>query len=245
MTKNVDMNDLRLDVPDPSESTAQDDFETGFRGVYGKAEKKLDELGDSAASSNTMPITVDQFQILVAKAREVDLLWNELAQIRQILQQNAVAAAQAQSIAMDPQEQPTVGTIRDKCGAEFSDMLSKQIAQVVRPHLIQHVNDVESRLLDLHEPDWRKIIRTSEFNKWFATLPREQQKQFRSTNRSDHIIERIRHFRANQEAENERKQKSERLERNINPRGTEPPNSAVSDDDAFAIGFRTVRGGKK
>ncbi len=109
----------------------------------------------------------------------------------------------------------------------------------------KYASTIEARLLDLHEPDWKTIITSPEFKQWLASLPPEQQRAFNTTWDANHMAAQIREFRSQQDAATGKKNKSGRLERSIHPRGVEAPNGFISDDEAFSLGFRSVRGKKQ
>ena len=104
---------------------------------------------------------------------------------------------------------------------------------------------VEQRLLDVIEPNWRKVTESPGFIAWSATLPLQDRDLLLNTWNASIVSAGIRKFHAHQEASHTKTNKVDRLERSITPKGVVNPTSAVSDDDAFSIGFRSVRGGPK
>lgn len=101
----------------------------------------------------------------------------------------------------------------------------------------------ETRLLTAMHKDWRKVVQSTEFDTWTATLPEETRSQLAESWNAEFIAEQIDAFKDAQATATRTKQTNQRrLEAAITPRGNTAAPPAPSEDDAFLAGFRSVRG---
>lgn len=122
--------------------------------------------------------------------------------------------------------------------------LKKEVAGEVNSAIAKGLDTAEERaFVRLKYPDWRDTVKSPEFKAWFETQP-DDVKALAASDSGNDAVKMLDAFKTNREqSEDARKRKQKRLEGNLTPMGSgAPPDTGISDDEAFSRGFKRARG---
>lgn len=167
------------------------------------------------------------------------------------------------AIKSQPQPQGTVklnGALK-RLSAEFPEMaamLSEDLTEALQGAATGHGGvdnaEIESRfeqsnkamelkLLTMAHRGWEKDVRTPEFEQWKGTLPPNELQIVNDSWDAVSVSAALDKFKEWKSATTQTKQvRQNRLEAAITPRGNRAPTPAMSEEDAFLSGFKSVRG---
>lgn len=102
---------------------------------------------------------------------------------------------------------------------------------------------LEERLIRLKHRDFTETVQSQDFTLWMQNnLKPEEQQQLVSSTDADYIIDQLDAFKSwRDQSAKQNKQKQNRLEAAITPKGNTNGPSTINDDDAFASGFNSIR----
>lgn len=119
--------------------------------------------------------------------------------------------------------------------AKIGPQFSAQIDKIRRDH--------QDELMSAIHKDWREILPSPEFKKWWFALPEEKRAGFNST-QAVVAAQAITEFKAQRDKAVKAAQANKtRLEAAVAPRGAATPQTQMSDEDAFLAGFNSVNSG--
>jgi hypothetical protein len=101
--------------------------------------------------------------------------------------------------------------------------------------------DVERRYLLRQHRDFYEQIQTPEFKLWLATKPADEQQKFGESIDADYLAEQMAAFKKHRSDLERTQEKTRRLEQAVHPRGTQAPDTGLSDEAAFEAGFYGTR----
>lgn len=104
--------------------------------------------------------------------------------------------------------------------------------------------DLQAELMDHFHEGWREKIGSQDFQLWLAAQPDDVRNTFNSTEKAKELSAVISKFDAWGTAKQQQQAKSSaRLQNSLTPTGTPgKAKTALSDNDAFEAGFKSVRG---
>lgn len=122
--------------------------------------------------------------------------------------------------------------------------LKKEVAGEVNSAIAKGLDAAEERaFVRLKYPDWRDTVKSPEFKAWFQGQP-DDVKALAASDSGNDAVKMLDAYKTHREqSEEARKRKQKRLEGNLNPTGSgAPPDTGISDEQAFARGFQRARG---
>jgi len=107
----------------------------------------------------------------------------------------------------------------------------------------------ERALVRLKYPDWKTTVKTPEFDAWLKSQPEDMVARTKSASADDAIVVLDGYTTSRQasaEADAARQKREKRLAGAVTPKGVQgaPPAIGISDEEAFARGFKKVAGHK-
>ncbi len=250
----------------PEEQDSQ--FYNGFKGVRGggdqtppaptsPAPQEGDSSGDGTESTAQPPpsappksqpeITQVPTKVLQQAAAHIQSIQQENARLKAELAELEKAKQSGNGSAAPP------SALREKYGEEFV----KKLEEHIEPHIERHiqamlqafipymVNHVMEEVILSHHPDAEAVRHSREFNEHIAAHPEERENL---SGRGHHVVGVLNRFKGRgKEQEGKKGEKGDkhpRLEKTVHPHSAAHPHAsaALSDDEAFSVGFRAVRG---
>ncbi|RST54112.1 hypothetical protein [Variovorax sp. DXTD-1] len=113
-----------------------------------------------------------------------------------------------------------------------------------QPQTLPSQPDLQAELMDHFHEGWREKIGSQDFQLWLAAQPDDVRNTFNSTEKAKELSAVISKFDAWGAAKQTQQAKSSaRLQNSLTPAGTPgKAKTALSDNDAFEAGFKSVRG---
>jgi len=117
------------------------------------------------------------------------------------------------------------------------------VEQKFQQQLEERDRKYEARLLTAYHSDWRDVVASDDYRLHLQGLPEETRTQIENSWNAEEIAQSIRDFKAAKATKQTTTQnRTRRLEAAVTPTGNASAAPAVDEQDAFAAGFRSVRG---
>jgi len=118
-----------------------------------------------------------------------------------------------------------------KLGPQFQSVMAKR------------EQEVQNEIMSAIHEDWDKVLQSPDFKKWWFALPEDKRTQFDSP-KATVAAKAITEFKAQRDKAMKAAQANKtRLEAAVTPRGAAPPQTQMTDEDAFVAGFNSVNSG--
>jgi hypothetical protein len=210
-------------------------------GRIGSLKQSIDALKDKAGSGNKMAI------------KQMKRLSEEYPELAQMLMEDLNDASGDGGTTAQPeaQAQGDEQASGDNPGADAAAEPAVQVDPLEHPEVQKRLRAAEMAIVSAVHPDWRTLPSQPEFTAWTNQLPPAAQQMLANSWESKVMIDAFNDFKdwkakrdtqAQAQAETN-KQRDKRLAGAI-PATTGAPTgaNAVDDDEAFAAGFKSVRG---
>ena len=198
-----------------SKAARVDDVEQGLRKVYGKLGEYNGTIQQMQAANKGGNLT----------ARQLNHLRGEFPELADLLEK-------------DFGEAVATPTATESAPAPVFD------ASVIDQRVASATLEVKKELLSIQHPDWREVKDSTEFDAWTKSQPTEKQQMINESQSIPFVISTLNDFKKWQEqTQKAATKKTARLESAVAPTGVAnsgPP--AIDENEAFAAGWKTVRG---
>ena len=185
-----------------------------------------------------LPPSIDTEKVVIALVHHVKALTEQVARLEQGEAEEQAEPESPLAGEVGPElEKIITEHINDMLGKRLSEMSSAMSAAITQAFSAMR-DDIHGKMLEMHHPGWLDEVNGAQFNKWVASLPKEESAKVRAEASPDGMLKHLRNFREHSNGGSGKESKDDRLARAIPPRGDGRLEVPISDDEAFSAGFK-------
>jgi len=233
-------------------STDDADFQAGFDSANGietpEPEPAPEPVRFAGYTEEELKKKLEKIEALEQRESKV---FGSLGSLKQSIESLKNAPQAQPQLAMTPDKFKRLSSEFPEIAALLADDLSEmsvsappvQLEEQIKTSVDQTAKAFEQKLLTVQHRDWKQVVQSQEFVGWKETLPPEVKAELDASWDAEFIGEKLSEFKEwKAKAVQSKQTNKQRLESSITPRGSSGVKLHQSESDAFAAGFKSVRG---